>query len=60
VTGPLRRLLDRHGRVHGPPRRILDRIEPEDGDQPAGAQLLDVPAEGAHLLDDVLERPADG
>jgi hypothetical protein len=54
------RVLDglpyRHRCVRGPPRGVLDRIEPEGRDDPQRAKLVDAAAEALGLLDKHLKR----
>ena len=55
---PLPSLVDRHGCVRRPPRRVFGRLKPERRHNSAGAQLLDLTPEALHLLDEHLDRAA--
>jgi hypothetical protein len=51
-------LLDRHRGVGRARRRVLDRLDAEDGHEARGAQLLDPSPEAPHLADHDFRRPA--
>src|SRR5439155_1201418 len=58
LARPCGGLLDRHGGVRGPTRRVLRRVEPERGHDARRAHPLDAPAEARDLLDQDPERAA--
>ena len=54
----LDRLADRHRRVRGPPRRVLDGLEAEGGHDAVGAEVFHPAAEAPRLLDEGLDQAA--
>ena len=55
-SGTLGDLLDGHGRRRRVALRVLERLEPEGGDQAGRADLVHSAAEALHLVDDGRER----
>src|SRR4030095_5000442 len=59
LPGAGERSVDGHGRMPGTPGCVLDRFEPKRGEDPSGAELVDLAAETPHLVDDGLHGPTD-
>jgi len=59
VLSTFGRLSHGDGGVGGPPRSVLDRLQPEGRDHAGWPQLLDPAAEALHLVNEDLDGSRD-